>query len=75
MFTVILHGEMVRDKAKNDEEIEKLSQSASKYIAEVLKVSIDVLLKEHKNAWADILHTGLTIAHSTTLEPEIPHPL
>ena len=66
---------MLQDKSRSGLEIEKLIHEAGKYAEEVLDASVDDLLAEHKNAWGDILHTGLSIAHSTTLEPGIPHPL
>ena len=75
-LAVIMHGkrEPHTQKSRSIAEASKLVEKAAKYAEDVLKVPIDVLLREHKDAWSDILHTGLSISHSTTLEPGIPHP-
>lgn len=73
-MTVVMHSDIKtqHDEAKREEEI--VQKRAANYANEVTEMSTDELLKEHRAAWKDILHTGLTIS-TAEREPGIPDPM
>ncbi|XP_076812645.1 uncharacterized protein KIAA2013 homolog [Clavelina lepadiformis] len=73
-YTVVMHSDVMKSTAKCQMELRSLTHTTSSYFDELLRTSGESLLQEHKDAWRDILHTGLSIKPATDHEPGIPAP-
>nr|XP_002121205.3 uncharacterized protein KIAA2013 homolog [Ciona intestinalis] len=71
-ITVVMHS--TPTKEPSPDVMSNLVKKLTPYTEEILGISTEQLLVEHKEAWADILHTGLTISTATDLDPLIPEP-
>ena len=69
-----MHSDVMKSTAKCQMELRSLTHTTSSYFDELLRTSGESLLQEHKDAWRDILHTGLSIKPATDHEPGIPAP-
>ncbi|XP_039262804.2 uncharacterized protein KIAA2013 homolog isoform X1 [Styela clava] len=72
-MTVVMHSGIKNSKDLAKLEEGKLQKQTAEYANIVMEMSTDELLKEHRAAWKDILHTGLTVSPSED-EPGLPDP-
>lgn len=72
-MTVVMHSSIKPSKDSAKKEEKEIQKQTAEYANTVMEMSTDELLKEHRAAWKDILHTGLTVSPSED-EPGLPDP-
>nr|CAB3258873.1 uncharacterized protein KIAA2013 homolog [Phallusia mammillata] len=73
-LNVVMHSKPVKDLSKVQALTQNVIEKTLNHMDEISKIDVRTLFQEHKNAWDDIWHTGLSIKMSTGSDPNIPEP-